>query len=197
MRLGENMSGLAAVGLFVVSLAFSVLIFSIWLRMALRYFRVSALNPLSQLIHTITDPLVTPVQLLLKLKPKPGQKYDAAAIVVLILVEAVKIFILSMIAFGTLMPLGYFLIYILADLIIQPCDALFFAILIRVIMSFANPTWSGPVEYVLRLLTDPLLKLGRKIVPDISGFDFSPFIMLMLLKVITLFINANLPWRLL
>lgn len=197
MGLGVNMSGLTAVGLFVVSLAFSVLIFSIWLRMALRYFRVSAINPLSQLIHTITDPLVIPVQRLLKLTPKPGKKYDTASIIVLVLVEILKIFILSMIAFHGLMPIGYFIMYVIADLIIQPCDLLFFAILIRVIMSFVNPAWNGPIESFLRTLTDPLLKLGRKIIPDISGFDFSPFIMLMILKVITLFINANLPWRIL
>jgi YggT family protein len=197
ISLGENMSGLTAVGLFVVSLFFSLLIFTIWLRMALRYFRISALNPLSQLIHTITDPLVNPVQMVLKQKPKPGQKYDVPAIIVLVLVEILKIFIISLLAFHGMMNLGYFVLYVLADLIIQPCDMLFFAVLIRVIMSFVNPAWNGPVADFLRILTEPLLKLGRKIIPDISGFDFSPFLVLMILKVITMFINANLPWRLL
>lgn len=191
------MSGLTAVGLFIVSLVFSVLIFSLWLRMALRYFHISALNPLSQLIHTVTDPLVTPIQLVLKRKPKPSEKYNAATIITLILVEILKIFVLSIIAFHSLMPLGYFLLYVLADLIIQPCDLLFFTILIRVIMSFVNPAWSGPIEHILRTLTEPLLILGRKIIPNISGFDLSPFIILMLLKIITLFVNASLPWRLL
>ena len=93
--------------------------------------------------------------------------------------------------------MGILLAYLLADLIIQPCDMLFFAILIRVIMSFVDPNWQGPIADCLRIVTEPLLKLGRKIVPNISGFDFSPFIILMILKVITLFINANLPWRLL
>ncbi|EHL31496.1 YggT family protein [Legionella drancourtii] len=191
------MSGLTAVGLFVVSLFFSLLIFTIWLRMALRYFRISALNPLSQLIHTITDPLVNPIQQLFKQKPKPGQKYDVAAISALVLVEIFKILLISLIAFHGVMPMGYFLVYVIADLIVQPCDLLFFAILIRVIMSFANPAWNGPIADVLRILTEPLLKYGRRFFPNISGFDFSPFLILMVLKVITLFINANLPWRLL
>ncbi len=191
------MPGLIAVGLFVVSLLFSLLIFSLWLRMALRYFRISSLNPLSQLIYTITDPLVNPVQTLLKQKPSPGQKYDMCTFIVLVLTEIVKLFILSLMAFGALMPFGYLIIYVIADLIIQPCDLLFFIILVRVIMSFVNPGWSGPIADFLRILTEPLLQLGRKIVPVISGFDFSPFIILMMLKMITLFISANLPWRLL
>ena len=33
--------------------------------------------------------------------------------------------------------------------------------------------------------------------PDISGFDFSPMVIMILLKIITLFINANLPLNLL
>ena len=191
------MTGLTAVGLFVVSLLFSLYIFSIWLRMAMRYFRISVLNPLSQLIHTLTDPLVHPIQFVLREKPKPGQKYELASIVALILVEIVKIFFISLIAFHGMMNLGYFLLYVLADLIIQPCDLLFFAILIRVIMSFVNPDWNGPIADFLHILTEPILMRGRQFFPDISGFDFSPFLILMFLKVITLFINANLPWRLL
>ena len=46
---------------------------------------------------------------------------------------------------------------------------LFYMILIRVIMSFVNPHWQGPLADFLRLLTEPLLKLGRRVVPDISG----------------------------
>lgn len=189
------MSAMTEVGLFVVSLLFSVLIYCLWLRIALRYFRVSALNPLSELIHKITDPLVAPFHRFLK--PQPGQIYDEANFVVLLLIELIKMIIISLIALHTVMSVGYLLAYILADLIIQPCDLLFFAILIRVIMSFANPAWSGPVASFLFILTDPLLKIGRRIIPDISGFDFSPFIILMILKVITLFVHACLPWRLL
>lgn len=189
------MSGLTVVALFVVPLLFSLFIYCLWLRIAFRYFRISTLNPLSQLVHTITNPVVVPVQKLLK--PQPGQKYDAAVMCVLILTEVVKILAISLIAFHEVMPWPYFIAYVLADLIIQPCDLLFFAILIRVFMSFANPAWSGPIPDALRIITEPLLKVGRRIFPDISGFDFSPFLILMMLKVITLFINANLPWRLL
>ena len=89
------------------------------------------------------------------------------------------------------------MLYVLADLIIQPCNLLFYAILIRVIMSYVNPKWQHPATDFLRIITEPLLILGRKIIPDISGFDFSPIIMMIILKIITLFIGASLPWNLL
>ena len=64
-------------------------------------------------------------------------------------------------------------------------------------MSYANPGWRHPIADFLRVLTEPLFILGRRLVPDISGFDFSPFVVMVILKIISLFINASLPWRLL
>lgn len=190
------MSGITAVGIFLTSLVFGILIFTLWLRIALRFFRVSALSPLSQVVLSITDPIIKPLNSLFKLKYLPGQKYDWMAFVILVLVEFLKIICLSLLAFHTLMPIGYTVLYVFADLIIQPCDLLFYAILIRVIMSYVKPDWQHPVADFLRLLTQPLLIMGRKIVPDISGFDFSPFIIMVILKIITLFISAYLPWPL-
>ena len=191
------MSGFTAVGFFLFSLFFGVVIYSLWVRIALRYLRISSLTQFSQLIATITDPLVNPFNFVLKQKYKPGQKYDWMAFGVLILVELIKIITLSLLVFHAIIPVVFLLLYVLADLIIQPCNLLFYAILIRVIMSYASPRWQHPVADFLRLLTEPLLILGRKIIPDISGFDFSPIIMMIILKIITLFISASLPWSLL
>ncbi|CEG57593.1 YggT family protein [Legionella fallonii] len=191
------MSGFTAVGFFLVSVLFSLLIFSLWIRISLRYLRISPLTPFGQLIHTVTDPLVKPVLLVSKQKYKAGQKYDWIAFATLVFIEIIKIICLSLLAFHAIMPIPFLLIYLLADLIIQPCNILFFAILIRVIMSYVNPHWQHPISDYLRVLTEPLLILGRRIIPDISGFDFSPIIIMIILKVITLFISASLPWKIL
>lgn len=191
------MSGISAVALFLVSLVFSLLIFSLWLRIALRYLRVSTLHPISQLINKVSDPIVNPIQQITQQKFKPGQKYDIPTLISLVLVELLKMVCISLLALHGILPVLYLLIFVLADLIIQPCDILFFAILARVIMSFVNPGWRGPIAELLRLLTEPLLKPARKFVSDVAGFDLSPFIIMILLKMITLFISASLPWRLL
>lgn len=191
------MSGITVVGLFLVSLFFSLVIFSLWLRIALRYLKISALNSFSQMIYSATDHYIKPLNELLKLSYKPGNLYDWTALGVLVVVEFCKIICISLLTFHALIPITFIVLYVIADLIIQPCDILFYAILFRVIMSYANPGWRHPIADFLRLLTEPLLILGRRIVPDISGFDFSPFIVMVILKVISLFITASLPWRLL
>lgn len=191
------MSGFTAVGFFLTSLLFGLIIFALWLRIAIRYFRVSTLTPFSRLIYSVTDPIISPLNTLFRLKHQPGQRYDWMTFAVLVFVELLKIICLSLLAFHKLIPSLFLFIYVLADLIIQPCDLLFYAILIRVIMSYVNPGWQNPVADFLRVLTEPLLILGRKLVPDISGFDFSPFIIMIILKIITLFISASLPGRLL
>lgn len=84
------MAGLTAVGYFLLSLLFTIVIFSLWLRIAIRFFRISAINPFSQLIHAITDPLVKPLYWIIKNPLQPGQKYDWIAFGVLILVEFLK-----------------------------------------------------------------------------------------------------------
>ena len=191
------MSGFTAVGFFITSLLFGIIIFSIWLRMALRYLRVSTLNAFSQLIYSVTNPLINPIHWVFKQKIKLGHKYEWVAFGVLILIELLKIISLSLLMFHAIIPLLYIVLYVMADLIIQPCDLLFYAVLVRVIMNYTNPGWQHPMAAFLRLITEPLFNLGRRIVPDISGFDFSPFIALILLKIISLFITASLPWRLL
>lgn len=191
------MSGLTSVGYFLFSVIFGLVIAALWLRIAIRFFRISAINPFCQLIFRVTNPVVDPVSKLFRIKALPGGRYDVIAFLILIVAEAIKIICLSYFAFGKLMPLVYVVLYILADLVIQPCDLLFYAIIFRVIMSFANPNWQHPITQVLRTITEPALVLGRRLVPDISGFDFSPYIMLIILTVVTLFIRGSLPVKIL
>ncbi|MCX7118532.1 MAG: YggT family protein, partial [Legionellales bacterium] len=86
-------------------------------------------------------------------------------------------------------------VYTLADLIIQPCDLLFYALLIRVIMSWVNPHWQHPLTTILHAVTEPMLQQIRRYLPILAGLDFSPFIMMILLKIVTLFVGASLPFQ--
>ncbi|KTD25031.1 YggT family protein [Legionella israelensis] len=191
------MSGFQAVGLFLVSIFFTLVIFSLWLRIAIRFFRISAINPASQIIYKITNPIVLPLNHIFNIEYKASNRYDWTTFAALVVVEFIKIIIVSLLVFGALIPFTFILVYVLADLIIQPCDLLFYIILIQVVLSWVSPALQHPVLDVIRIITAPFLNFGRKIIPDISGFDFSPFIILIILKVITLFINHSLPWRLL
>lgn len=186
------MAALITVGYFLFSLFFSSLIFVLWARIALRFFTVSSLSPVRQGIDNLTNPIVKPVAGILG-KKNTLNRYDWPAFIVLVVVELIKFTLISLLFLSAMLPPIYLLLYTVADLIIQPLNLLFYAIVIRVIMSWIKPDWSHPFADILRLMTEPALRFGRRIIPDISGFDFSPFIILIILKVITLFIQALLP----
>jgi YggT family protein len=187
------MSGIIAVSHFLVSLIFSLIIWCLWIRIALRYLRYSSLDPFNQLINTLTNPLTLPLHYILRVTYLPKNRFDWIAIIALLLIEFIKFITLGALVFYILIPFPYLCLFSLADLIIQPCNFLFYAVLFRVIMSYTNPNWRHPIAHFLHMVTNPLLVFGRKIVPNISGFDFSPIIIMTLLKVITLFISAYLP----
>ncbi len=190
------MLGLVEVGYFIFALFFSLIAFILWARIALRYYKVSPLHPMAQSIYALTNPIILPLtHKFTAHKPRPN-RYDWPCFSVLVLVELLKFIAIGSLMYGIHLPLSFVPLYTLADLIVQPCNLLFYAILIRVIMSFANPTWHHPISLLIQVITDPLLRIGRRIIPDISGFDFSPYIMMVILKVISIFISTSLPLHL-
>lgn len=63
-------------------------------------------------------------------------------------------------------------------------NALFFAILGRVLMSWVDPTGSMRISQILHELTEPVLGPIRNILPPIGMFDFSPIVAMLLLQLI-------------
>lgn len=189
------MSGFTSVIHFLLTLFFNLAFFVLWIRLALRYFRVSALHPVSQVIYSLTNPVIQPIERLIYPEKSPVKRYDWICFALIVILELIKFTVLSLLIFKAMMPVTYLILFALVDLIIQPCNLLFYLILIRVIMSWVNPTWHHPVADIMRLITEPLLSLGRQLVPNISGFDFSPFIILIILEVVTLFLRASLPFN--
>jgi YggT family protein len=149
------------------------------------------------MVCSFSDPVINPLNHLLRQNFQPKNRFEWVTIALLVLVEFLKIICISFMALGALMPKGYLLLYVLADLIIQPCSLLFYAIIIRVLLSYANPGLNNPAVDFLKTITAPLLKFGLRIIPNTYGFDFSPFVMLIILKITTLFISNSLPLRLL
>ncbi len=190
------MSGLVSVSYFLVSMVFSLVIFVLWLRIGFRYFRISQLHPIRQMIHRLTDPVFTPLMRVLQIRLTPYQRYDWVCFTVLVGVEWIKFLLLSLLYFGHPSLWTHTAAYTIADLILQPCDLLFYALLIRVVMSWLNPQWHHPLGTMLYGVTEPLLQRIRQRIPAFAGFDFSPFILMILLKIITVFVGVSLPFHL-
>lgn len=191
------MAGLLSVGYFLATLFFSLVLFVLWIRLFIRYYRVSAIHPVGHLIYNLTDPMLKPFERQIYRGRTHLPRYDWVCLAAIIVIEFIKFTLLGLIAYQIFIPFIYQIVLVLADLIVQPCNLLFYALIIRVVLSWVNPQWQQhPAASILILITDPLLQFGRKVVPDISGFDFSPFIMMIILKVISLFISATVPLHL-
>ena len=185
------MSGFTAVGYFLLSLFFSMLTFVLWARFGLRYFRVSSLHPASQLINSFTAPALKPIEGFFKSSNTRANRYDWACLSALVAVELLKFITLGLLFLGQT-PSGFLLpIYVLADLIIEPCNLLFYAMIIRIILSWVNPGLRNPLTDLIFFVTEPLLKWARRIMPPIYGLDFSAFLVIIGLKTVTLFVGAS------
>ncbi|PJD92694.1 MAG: YggT family protein [Legionella sp.] len=189
------MSGLLSVSYFLVTVLFGSLTFLLWARFGLQYFKISSLHPMSKIIHRFTDPILHPVARILQIRVTRNQRYDWVCFGVLVVVEYIKFLIIGALYFGHASVWSLTLAYTMADLIIQPCDLLFYALVIRVIMSWVNPTWQHPLASILYDITEPMLQRIRRRLPSTMGLDFSPFLMMIILKIITLFVNASLPFH--
>ena len=186
------MSGFITIGYFLLSLFFSLLTFVLWARFGLRFFRVSSLHPISQSINALTTPMLKPINGLFKSSNTRSTRYDWACFTALVVIELLKFVILSLLFLNQPVSLLFLSTSIVADLIIEPCNLLFYAIIIRVIMSWINPGWRNPLADIIFLITEPLLKWARRALPSVYGLDFSPFLIMIGLKTITLFISASI-----
>jgi len=191
------MSGLVTVGYFLVSVVFGLATFILWTRFGLQYFRISSLNPISQMIYRLTNPICQPLARVLQIRPTRQQRYDWLCFGLLVVVGVIKFTLLGSLYFGQESVWRLIGIYTVADLINEPCNLLFYAVLIRVIMSWVNPTWQHPAAAILYGVTEPMLQRVQRYIPAVAGLDFSPFVVMIGLQMVTIFMRASLPFPIL
>ena len=59
-----------------------------------------------------------------------------------------------------------------------------FILFVSVVLSWLRLSPDNPIVRVVTLLTEPLLKPIRKVLPDFGGFDFSPMILLLAIQLL-------------
>lgn len=185
------MAGLTQVGLFLISLFFNIAIYMLMARLILQYHRVSAANPICQLIARLSDFAVKPLRKII-----PSLRIiDTATLTLLFVVIYIKVMIMTFLFtnIGFLNPLEALTWTVVGLVVIYPCKFFLFAIIIRVILSWVNPGFHNPLMQVVYVITEPLMRYGRQLIPDISGFDFAPFIISVILIVILLFLSSYIP----
>ncbi|MES2997898.1 MAG: YggT family protein [Pseudomonadota bacterium] len=170
-------------GLFLIQSIFDLYIFILLLRVVLQWVHTDSHNPLFVLVVKLTDPPLKPI---CRIIPSSLFGCDLAAIVLLLGLEAIKIaFLVWLQADATPHLLGL-LIIAFAELLNQLINIFFYAILALTILSWISPLAHGPFIEILVRISEPLLRPVRGILPRFSGFDFSPVILIIGLKLLAI-----------
>jgi YggT family protein len=181
--------------LFVVGIVFGILIFSVLLRLVLQLVRADFYNPISQFMVRMTNPILLPLRRII-----PGFfRIDMAAVVLLVLLEALEIVVTHLLqGIGLHTPL-LFLAELLGMIIQHTAQLFFFSILILVVLSWINPGASyHPIGQLVHQIAEPLLRPARKILPPLNGIDLSPILAIIFLAAIMFLVAApliDLPHR--
>ena len=62
-------------------------------------------------------------------------------------------------------------------------NALYFALLIRILLSWFPHSPYHPLIQILHQVTDPILNPFKQIIPPVSGLDFSPIVAFLAIQV--------------
>jgi YggT family protein len=173
-------SFLADVLELLVQVAFGFYILAVLLRLLFQLVRADFYNPVSQFIVALTNPSLRPLRRVI-----PGLfGIDLASVVLLVGLQALELYLLHVLRGYPVNPVGLFF-FAVVELVRLTINVFFFAIIIRVLMSWFMPFGMRhhPVGNLLVSLTEPLMAPARRWLPPIAGFDLSPILVLLLLQI--------------
>jgi YggT family protein len=164
----------ANAGQIVIQFVFFALISLIVLRVLLQLVRANFYNPICQFLYKATNPVLMPLR---KVIPA-WRNLDIAGIALAWLATAIKLVLLYATLGQTLGVLGL-VVLALADLLDFVLLLYIVLILMRVVVSFIGADSYHPLVPLVLQLTEPVLKPVRRVLPNISGIDFSPMLALL------------------
>ncbi|MFZ0219457.1 MAG: YggT family protein [Candidatus Aquirickettsiella sp.] len=175
-------------GIFLIQSIFDLYIFILLLRIVLQWVNTDSHNPLFVLIAKLTNPLLRPI---CRIIPSL-HGIDIAAIILLLGLEMIKIALLVWLQISTTPHLIGLLVLGFSELLNQLINIFFYAVIALTILSWISPLSHGPfVEIVVRV-SEPLIKPIRGFIPNVSGLDFSPLILIIGLKLLSILLIAPL-----
>lgn len=171
--------------LFLLRMLFDLVLFLFLARVILQWINTDRYNPFYLSLTKLTDPLLKPLYRLLP----PVRGIDVSAILILITLATLKVTLLFAWQTSLTPHFSGLLILAFADLLHQLLNLFFYATLALALLSWiAAPFSHSPIIEVLVRMTEPLLRPIRRVLPNVSGLDFSPLVLMIGLKLITLVI---------
>lgn len=172
--------------MFLINITFDIYIMALLLRFFLQYLKADFYNPVSQAVVQITSkPFLMPLRRII-----PGfYGLDFAIIFLVFTVLIVKFILLNLLTGHFLPNILSIIIWSIGSFIESVLSLFFWCIIISAIMSFIPNFQFNPVYGVFYKLTDPVLNPIRKRMPNLGGFDFSPFFACVLITLLQILIS--------
>lgn len=164
--------------ILVVDTLSSLYILAVLLRFLLQWCGTSFYNPIAQLLLKITHP---PLRVLRRFIPPLG-RIDTSSLVLVLALQMFANFIILILK-GVTVNVGALAILSLTDLVALLINIFIFAVFARALLSWFNPGGYDSASSILASLTEPLLNIGRKAIPDLGGIDLSPLVVLLVLQL--------------
>lgn len=164
--------------IFLIDTLFSLYILAVLLRFLLQWCGAEYYNPISQFLVKVTHP---PLKILRRFVPSIG-KIDTSALVLVLALQMLADFSILLLK-GVTINIGALTILSITQLISLLLNVFVFAVFARAILSWLNPGTFNAAASILETLTEPLLDICRKVIPDMGGIDLSPLIALLLLQL--------------
>jgi YggT family protein len=164
--------------IFIIDTLFSLYILAVMLRFLLQWCGAEFYNPISQFLVKATHP---PLRILRRFVPPVG-KIDTSSLVLVLALQMLADFSILMLK-GVSIGIGALAILSITQLVSLLINIFIFAVFARALLSWLNPGTFNAASSILYSLTEPLLDICRRFIPDLGGIDLSPLAALLLLQL--------------
>ncbi|WP_031431341.1 YggT family protein [Methylomicrobium agile] len=156
----------------------SLYILAVLMRFLLQWCGADFYNPISQFLVRATQP---PLRLMRRYIPPIG-KIDTSSLILMLFLQILANFLIGLLQGGAL-GIGALTLIAIMELINLLFNVFIFSIIARALLSWLNPGRFDAASSILYSLTEPVLNIFRRIIPDLGGIDLSPLAALLFLQV--------------
>ena len=182
------MIGLNTAAVYVLQTLGSLYLLIVLLRFVLQLVRANFYNPLCQFIVKATQPLLKPLRRVI-----PSLfGLDMSSLVLAILVQLALMALTLLLTYGTTGNFIQLLIWAIIGVTALFLKIFFFALIIRVILSWVAPGSHNPGAELVNQICEPALAPFRRLLPNLGGLDISPILAFMVLKLLDMLVINNL-----
>jgi YggT family protein len=176
------------IGLQLVTILLQLFVYILMLRFLLQLSRADFYNPVTQSVVKATNPLVAPLQGILR----PLGRFDIATLAAAFIVVSLVLVAIGAL-FGGMLPIGFIALTALGTMLDSIINIYFFALIAMIILSWVAPQANHPGAILVHQLVDPIMKPVRKVIPSIGMLDLSPIFVFIALNLIGSLVSQTLP----